>query len=195
MCSHAHLFKQTTLQPKQLSTTPSNPREPKPWTCGFIGCATGASKNNFESTGGQANSTTPTTSPSIIRPPTTATRAKNSSRRNTCSNHSFAKHPKQQDTTSALKRQHNLPYRRSSFAKPHSRNKDLDRIVSQATGTLYKLPRGCAEPTEYEPQRIPMAQFALRTITLRQKTLSKQGKQLDSLSGQWYTLQAPARVC
>ena len=36
------------------------------------------------------------------------------------------------------------------------KNKDLNQIVSKATGTLYKLPRGCAKPTGYKPQRILM---------------------------------------
>ena len=145
-CNRAHRFKQIALQPRQLSTTRSNPREPKPWTCIFIGCATIASKNNSTSTGVQENSTTLTTSPSIIRLLTTATQAKNSSRLNTCSKHSFAKHPRQQDTTSVLQRQNNLHCKLSHYDKTHSENKDLDWI-------------------------------------------------LDCLKGNWYTLQAPTRVC
>ena len=37
------------------------------------------------------------------------------------------------------------------------------------------------------------AEYAMKSIELRQKQLCKQGKQLDSLTGQWYTLLLPQK--
>ena len=74
----------------------------------------------------------------------------------------------------------------------HHRNTRKEFITPQHV--LQALLRETSKAAGQDIGASKAAQFALRNITLRQKTLSKQGKQLDSLSGQWYTLQAPARV-
>ena len=65
--SPPHRSKQTTQQPKVLSTARSNQNKQKQWTCVFTGYATEKLSNSFVSIGHQTSSTLPTTSPSTIQ--------------------------------------------------------------------------------------------------------------------------------
>jgi hypothetical protein len=53
------------------------PKQPRPWICGFIGYAIANVKDNFASTGGQENTITLITGPSVIPPNITNTSTKN----------------------------------------------------------------------------------------------------------------------